>query len=213
MDDIVKAAMAKWPNVPHCYGWLALDARGQWRMRDERCQALNLPGDVIRHQTLIDFINRNYQCDDKGCWYFQNGPQRVYVDLDATPYIIRTIVRVKDTQQTLNNDETTLGLQLHTGQFMPTVTAASMDADGNIVLSTGKLLALVDGRDLAQVASHLQIDGQHATDDALLHWLETSGSNNTLTLNLYESTTRHIHVQFSTIHTLMTVSGNIATPR
>ena len=28
MDDIVKQAMAKWPNVPHCYGWLALDARG-----------------------------------------------------------------------------------------------------------------------------------------------------------------------------------------
>ena len=27
MDDIVKQAMAKWPNVPHCYGWLALAAR------------------------------------------------------------------------------------------------------------------------------------------------------------------------------------------
>ena len=22
MDDIVKKAMAKWPDVPHCYGWL-----------------------------------------------------------------------------------------------------------------------------------------------------------------------------------------------
>ena len=30
MDDIVKAALKKWPNVPHCYGWLALDARGDW---------------------------------------------------------------------------------------------------------------------------------------------------------------------------------------
>ena len=30
MDDIVKQAMAKWPNVPHCYGWLGLDARGNW---------------------------------------------------------------------------------------------------------------------------------------------------------------------------------------
>ena len=39
MDDIVKQAMAKWPNVPHCYGWLALDARGDWRMRDERPSA------------------------------------------------------------------------------------------------------------------------------------------------------------------------------
>ena len=26
MDEIVKQAMAKWPNVPHCYGWLGLDA-------------------------------------------------------------------------------------------------------------------------------------------------------------------------------------------
>jgi hypothetical protein len=25
--------------VPHCHGWLALDARGQWYMRDERMQA------------------------------------------------------------------------------------------------------------------------------------------------------------------------------
>ncbi|MFM7971511.1 MAG: DUF2946 family protein, partial [Betaproteobacteria bacterium] len=25
MDDIVKAALKKWPNVPACYGWLALD--------------------------------------------------------------------------------------------------------------------------------------------------------------------------------------------
>ncbi len=28
MDDIVKAAIAKWPNVPNCFGWLGLDARG-----------------------------------------------------------------------------------------------------------------------------------------------------------------------------------------
>ena len=39
MDDIVKQAMAKWPNVPHCYGWLGLDARGNWYMRDDPSQA------------------------------------------------------------------------------------------------------------------------------------------------------------------------------
>ena len=38
MDEIVKAALLKWPNVPHCYGWLALDARGDWYMRDDRIQ-------------------------------------------------------------------------------------------------------------------------------------------------------------------------------
>ena len=39
MDDIVKQAMAKWPQVPDCYGWLGLDARGNWYLRDERAQA------------------------------------------------------------------------------------------------------------------------------------------------------------------------------
>jgi hypothetical protein len=100
MDDIVKAAMAKWPDVPDCYGWLALDARGNWRMRDARCQALNLPGDIIRHPSLINFINRNYTVDERGCWFFQNGPQRVYVDLETTPYILLHGIQYADTRLT-----------------------------------------------------------------------------------------------------------------
>ena len=40
MDDLVLQAMAKWPNVPDCYGWLGLDARGDWYMRDDQTQAL-----------------------------------------------------------------------------------------------------------------------------------------------------------------------------
>ena len=39
MDEMVKAALKKWPNVPACYGWLALDARGDWYKRDDRIQA------------------------------------------------------------------------------------------------------------------------------------------------------------------------------
>ena len=90
MDDLVRQAMAKWPHVPHCYGWLALDARGAFRMRDEAAQITHLPGDVIRHESLLAFIYRNYACDSRGAWYFQNGPQRVYVDLESTPFIVRT---------------------------------------------------------------------------------------------------------------------------
>ncbi|MEN9984471.1 MAG: hypothetical protein RI918_2440 [Pseudomonadota bacterium] len=64
MDDIVKQAMAKWPNVPHCYGWLGLDARGNWYMRDDRVQAqgtfTQAKGSMLKHEKLIDFINRNY---------------------------------------------------------------------------------------------------------------------------------------------------------
>jgi hypothetical protein len=99
MDDIVKQAMAKWPHVPHCYGWLGLDARGNWYMRDDRVQALGTfsqsKGSLLKHEKLIDFIQRNYSSDDsaqseaKGQWFFQNGPQRVYVELEATPLIWR----------------------------------------------------------------------------------------------------------------------------
>ena len=39
MDDIVLQALAKWPHVPDCYGWLGLDARGNWFMRDAQAQA------------------------------------------------------------------------------------------------------------------------------------------------------------------------------
>ena len=89
MDEIVKAALAKWPNVPHCTGWLLLDRRGQWRMRDERAQARGELGTPVRHAALIGFINRNYECDESGQWFFQNGPQRVYVELAYTPWVVR----------------------------------------------------------------------------------------------------------------------------
>jgi hypothetical protein len=93
MDDIVKAALAKWPQVPHCYDWLALDARGQWFMRDERVQAAGtfprVKGSRIQHDKLLGFIHRNYGVDEAGAWFFQNGPQRVYVELEAAPWIWR----------------------------------------------------------------------------------------------------------------------------
>ena len=93
MDDIVKAALKKWPSVPHCYDWLALDARGQWFMRDDRIQRAGpfpqVKGSVIRHDKLLEFIQRNYEHDDQGCWFFQNGPQRVYVQLEAAPLVWR----------------------------------------------------------------------------------------------------------------------------
>ncbi len=93
MDDIVKAALKKWPHVPHCYGWLALDARGDWYMRDERIQAAGpfprVKGSRIEHDKLRAFIERNYAADDRGAWFFQNGPQRVYVQLEAAPLVLR----------------------------------------------------------------------------------------------------------------------------
>lgn len=91
MDEQVLRSLIKWPNVPHCFGWLALDRRGQWRMRDEYAQANQLPGNVIQHTALNEFIARNYAHDSLGRYFFQNGPQRVFVTLDATPSIARMI--------------------------------------------------------------------------------------------------------------------------
>lgn len=91
MDEQVLRSLIKWPNVPHCFGWLALDRRGQWRMRDEFAQANQLAGSVIQHTALNEFISRNYACDSLGRYFFQNGPQRVFITLDATPFIVRII--------------------------------------------------------------------------------------------------------------------------
>jgi Protein of unknown function (DUF2946) len=97
MDELVRQAMAKWPQVPACYNWLGLDTRGQWWLRDDATQALGdfntgvvgAKGSVLRHDKLVAFIQRNYAPDERGCWYFQNGPQRVYVELALTPWVWR----------------------------------------------------------------------------------------------------------------------------
>jgi hypothetical protein len=93
MDDIVKKALAKWPNVPDCYGWLGLDARGDWYMRDDAVQAagdfVKSKGSKLQHEKLIEFIGRNYDENADGLWFFQNGPQRVYVELEVAPWVWR----------------------------------------------------------------------------------------------------------------------------
>lgn len=160
MDDSVKQAMAKWPNVPHCYGWLALDARGGWRMRDEAAQQAERAGDRIANEALLGFINRNYTCDDDGRWYFQNGPQRVYVDLEATPYIART-----DPAQ---------GFLLQTGERLAQVEQAYMTERGQLILEGDGKVAQLDDRDLAQCTGALSIGGAPASDERLMAWLGES---------------------------------------
>jgi len=197
MDEIVKAAIAKWPNVPHCYGWLALDARGQWRMRDERCQALNLPGDVIRHQTLIDFINRNYQCDDQGCWYFQNGPQRVYVELEATPFIART------TQD---------GFYLQTGEKFTSIDKAFIDTEGRIFLQSKLILAVVDDRDLSECLPMILYNGSTIDEESLMLWInDTQEFRNIKFCNVKENLTVNLTKQSLT--NVMEAFGYVTSPK
>jgi hypothetical protein len=153
MDDIVKQALAKWPNVPACYGWLGLDARGNWFMRDDEAQAhgpfisqtVSSKGTRLQHEKLIEFIQRNYEADASGQWYFQNGPQRVYVDLEATPLIWR-----------INQDLTVCD---HNGRAARVV-GSWVDENGRLYLETDVGFGLVHSMDM-----HLAAD---AVEQA--HW-------------------------------------------
>lgn len=145
MDDIVKAAMAKWPNVPHCYGWLGLDARGNWYMRDDRTQALGpfpaSKGSLLKHDKLIEFIHRNYAADAQGQWYFQNGPQRVYVELEATPWIWRL--------------QPGGGVLSHTGS-QAQVKGSLLDESGRLYLVTDLGIGLVHSADMILAADAVE---------------------------------------------------------
>lgn len=145
MDEIVKAALKKWPNVPHCYGWLALDARGDWYMRDERIQHAGpfplVKGSRIEHRKLIEFIERNYAADGNGCWFFQNGPQRVYVELEAAPWIWRVAAQGQITS--------------HTG--LPTQAQACwLDEQDRLFVATPLGLGLVHSMDMLEAAQAVE---------------------------------------------------------
>lgn len=149
MDDIVKQALAKWPNVPACYGWLGLDARGNWYMRDDRVQAqgpfaggtAQSKGSQLKHEKLIEFIQRNYEPDELGQWFFQNGPQRVYVELEATPLIWR----VQDD----------FSIQDHTGRAAR-VQRCLLDEQGRVYLEADTGFGLVHSMDMSHVADAVE---------------------------------------------------------
>lgn len=159
MDDIVRQAMAKWPHVPHCYGWLGLDVRGQWYMRDDRAQAAgpfaggsaHSKGSLLRHEKLVEFIGRNYLADAQGCWYFQNGPQRVFVELEVAPWVWR-----------LASDHT---ITSHTGQ-PATYRQCLVDEVGRVYLDTPLGLGLVHTLDVAVVADALE-QGRWTAEEVL----------------------------------------------
>lgn len=93
MDEQVLAAMKRWPDVPDVYGWLRLDRRGQWllidRNRPDFDEAVHGHGEPIRNTQICDFIARNYAVTEDGRWYWQNGPQRAFCELDLAPWICR----------------------------------------------------------------------------------------------------------------------------
>ena len=118
-------------------------------MRDDRSQALGafqsgIPGakgSVLRHEKLIDFIHRNYEADALGRWYFQNGPQRVYIELEATPHIWR-----------IGDD---FAVSSHTGTWTE-VNKCLVDENGKVYLHTTLGLGLVHTLDVPRAAQAIE---------------------------------------------------------
>ena len=126
MDEIVARSLARWPNVPAVYGWLELDRRGNWLIKGER----------IGNQALREFIGRNYEADERGRWFFQTGPQRVYVTLAYTPLVVH-----------YEGDR----LFDHCGRSF-VCRSAFQDDEGSVLLEGERGIALLDDRDLARYA-------------------------------------------------------------
>ena len=165
MDEIVKAALVKWPDVPDCYGWLGLDARGNWYMRDDRAQtagpfagegsSVQSKGSLLKHEKLIEFIQRNYESDALGQWFFQNGPQCVYVELEAAPWIWRINAGAS--------------VQDHAGR-VAIVEQCLVDEKGYLYLLTDTGFGLVHTQDMNQAADAVEqgVWRVHEVDSASL---------------------------------------------
>lgn len=146
MDDSVQRAMANWPNVPAVYGYIGLDRRGGFWLQGHR----------VTHQRTARYIARNYALDDQGRAFFQNGPQRAYADLEATPWVYR----VHDHGE----------LRCHTDTPVAALRGAWLTPDGTVVLTTEHGPGIVHDQDLGLLLDNLAApDGGDPTDalDAL----------------------------------------------
>jgi hypothetical protein len=166
MDQTVLDAQQRWPNVPSVDGWLSLSARGAWRLHPLGDAQSGGAGESITNTQLLDFINRNYAAEQDGKWFFQNGPQRVYVRLDAAPYILH--LRPEQSE-----------LLTHSGRCIKQVTAWLTDEPGHLYAQTDLGPARIDDRDLLALSAVLTTtDGQ-----PLLEALQTMPRETTLTIH------------------------------
>jgi hypothetical protein len=156
----------KWPNVPDVYNWLELDNRGNWCIKNEK----------ISHKGLIKFINDHYSSDDKGRWFFQNGPQRVFVKLHSTPFILSIA---------LNDD--VIYFKTQTNQVIQQIEQFWLDNNGRLLLSWGQYLGLLSDRDLLMMSDYIvpvNANGQQEFDQISDLDIPSSFSENKIPFNL-----------------------------
>jgi hypothetical protein len=157
VDDAVIRAIARWPKTPAVFGWLAVDARGGWRLRNPGKGAFEPVGNAA----LREFIGRNYAGDDRGRWYFQNGPQRVYARLERTPLVFR-----------LTDD----AFVDQCGESAGTDPQVWIDPHAAVVVRGTRGVGVLDDRDLFAFSERLTHAGGHALEDADFVLASSSGS-------------------------------------
>lgn len=161
MDDDVIAAMARWPNVPAVCGWLSLDRRGRWRLHPLGDADQGGLGESISNPQILAFMDRNYVRDVTGRWYFQNGPQRVFVRIDVAPLALRATGQAAQ-------------LTTHTGQDVTQVAQWYADEAGRLYAQTEHGPGVVDDRDMAALLAAFQLaDGRNVLD-APPDWLDVA---------------------------------------
>lgn len=131
MEDWVFRALARWPDVPALYGWLGLDRRGRWTIR----------GEAITRPQIIDTIAHNYAADERGAWYFQNGPQRGYVSLETAPLVLQARPDGR--------------LLTHTGRLVGEIRRVGLDEEGSLLIVSEHGPGALDDRDLDWALSRL----------------------------------------------------------
>lgn len=163
MDEAVLESIRRWPNVPAVYGWLSLSARGQWRLHPDGQAMAGSAGESIQNAQILRFINRNYASDEQGRWFFQNGPQRVYVRLDAAPLIARA-------------DTGSGQLIDHTGRAIESIERWLVDVEGHLFFQSTHGAGLILDRDLAVLAEVLSTE----RGETLTQWWEDPMSQSTV---------------------------------
>lgn len=142
-------SMLKWPDVPAVYGWLSLDRRGNWMIKSVAGRFERVANAAVR-----EFIGRNYAADGQGRWYFQNGPQRVFVALDYTPWVYRL-------------DDAGKRLIAHTGAEPQAFRAMFLDDGGALLLETELGIGVLLDRDLSAVLESLTDEGGRTAERML----------------------------------------------
>jgi hypothetical protein len=74
------------------------------------------------------FLDRQYGHDEDGNYFVQNGPQRVFVELEYTPWVLHLVAEDR--------------LETHVGEAVDEVRSALIDDEGNLLLEIADGIAL-----------------------------------------------------------------------